>query len=273
MAVTAETPLTNRKPEELTPHPRNEDIYTNDDISKLKAKIDEYGFQEEHRILITPDNEILSGHRRWNAAKELGLDQVPVEVKHVGSEREELLAILLANRYRNKTPAEKINEAEAWAELEKEDAMQRERSGGVENFPQGSTGKTRDKAAEKVGISGRTYEKGQRVKDAAADPEKAEEKGLDHDTAKEQWEQMESNEQSIHGAYEASKTDDGPDEIEEAYGPETHTCTVCGEDWYGWDFLERLEGEFVPVEQICIVDWPDEFVLHFPPEVINEHVA
>jgi len=103
--------------------------------------------------------------------------------------------LLASNDYREKTPAEKVNEAEKWEELEREKAEKRkEQAGGhVENLPQGETGKSRDKAAEKVGVSGKTYEKGKKVK------EKAEEGDPD---AQREWDKLETGDQSIHGAYE-----------------------------------------------------------------------
>jgi len=70
-------------PSELEPHQLNREIYTNRDISELVSKIDRYGFQQEHELLATPEGKILSGHRRWRAALELGLDKVPVRRKRV----------------------------------------------------------------------------------------------------------------------------------------------------------------------------------------------
>lgn len=262
---------------DFRPHPKNDDIYTNDDISDVLEKIDKYGFQDEYRLLVTPNNRILSGHRRWKAAKQLGIEEVPAEVKPTEDEDEELLTILLSNRYRDKTPAETVNEAEAWAELEAPEKGQGTRTDlTCGNSTTGSTPddrKTREKAAKHVGMSGRTFERGKRVKDAAESPTKAKDAGMDHETAKREWEKMGRGEQSIHGAYDEAKEDNDPDDLNETYGPEEYECTVCGGVWYGWDFLEHLEKKTVPVDQICIVNWPDEFVIHFPPEVVNEYVA
>jgi len=77
-------------------------------------------------------------------------------------------------------------------EREKAKERQQEATGHEEKFPDADTGQSRDKAAEKVGVSGRTYDKGKEVK------EKAEE---GDETAQEEWEKLESGEQSIHGAY------------------------------------------------------------------------
>ena len=108
--------------------------------------------------------------------------------------------LLTANEYRDKTPAEIIGEGELWEELERKKAKERKRDGGKvkdpENLPEASKGDRRDKVGEKIGVSGRTFEKGKKVK------EKAEE---GDDTAKREWEKLETGEQSIHGAYEQVK--------------------------------------------------------------------
>jgi len=188
---------------ELNPHKLNKEIYTNQDISELVEKIDEYGYKEEHPLLVTTDNKILSGHRRWKAAKQLNIETVPVQRVDPDSEQEELLTLLLANKYRDKTPAEKINEGEAWEKIEQERAKERKAHGKTapgKNAPDNSTtseGTTREKVGEKIGVSGSTYERGKEVKEKA---EEGDEK------AQEEWEQLESGEQSIHGAYSEVKS-------------------------------------------------------------------
>lgn len=203
-------------PAELRPHPKNDEIYVNDDIGELVERIDEHGFQEEHRILITTDGMVLSGHRRWRAAKELGLEEVPVEVKPIADDQEALLTLLLANEYRNKKPAEEINEGEAWEEIESQAAAEREKD-PVQNFAQGETGTTREKVGEKIGMSGESYRKGRYVKRHRGQ----------FDVAQEMWEKLESGEESIHGAYtsvrDVVKADEEPDDPDEDAGSEDET--------------------------------------------------
>ena len=62
-------------------------------------------------IWISEDNIIISGHRRVNACKILGIEEIEVEVKEYSDS-----LIIEANRYREKTWKEKLREAE---ELEK----------------------------------------------------------------------------------------------------------------------------------------------------------
>jgi len=196
---------------ELEPHELNKEIYTNQDVSDLLEKIEAHGFKDEHRLLITTDDKILSGHRRWKAAKELGISEVPVEVVDTDGEQDELLRLLLANQYRDKTPAEKINEADAWERIEKEKAKDRkeEATGHTQKFAEGETGEAKEKAAERVGASKTTVRKGQKVKEKA---ESGDEK------AKEEWEKMEKGQQSVHGAYsELKKSEQEKKALEQPY--------------------------------------------------------
>lgn len=213
---------TTAAPDELSAHPINQDIYTDRDNGGLAERIAEHGFRESQRIIATPDLTILSGHRRWNAAKQAGVESVPIEVVDVDPESDEALVELLsANDYREKTPGEKIREGELWEELERERAKEREQSGGVETLPQGETGKTRDKVGEKVGLSGRSYERGKEVKDAAE---------AGDETAQEEWERMESGEQSIHGAFESvTADDDAPDTVAYQFDPERELWEAWGD--------------------------------------------
>lgn len=216
--------------DELKPHPFNDEIYTTQKLDDLVERIKSEGFKETGRLTIKPDGTILSGHRRWEAAKEIGLDTLPVEVVACDSEAEEKRRILIANEYREKTPGEKIREAEAWEELERKKAKDRqgERTDIEENLPESETGQSRDKAAEKVGVSGRTYDKGKEVK------EKAEE---GDETAQEEWGKLESGEQSIHGAYTNVKS-------EQTNGEETSKAReVAGGIKDRWQTAETADVE------------------------------
>jgi ParB family chromosome partitioning protein len=204
----------------LEPHSFNTRIY-NVETEDLEEKIEQHGFEPIGRLQIKPDGTILSGHRRWEAAKEVGLDEVPVEVVEPESEMEEKRLILLANEYRDKTPAEKIREGEAWEELETAKSKKRNKETGgpsPEKLPDTDKGDTRDKVGEKIGVSGKTYETGKKVKEKADGGDK---------TAQEQWEKMERGEQSIHGAMKEVKksenqTDDDP-EPEQSDPRDEHT--------------------------------------------------
>lgn len=85
----------------LNPHTLNSQIYTNQNTEDLEASIQENGLLEP--IVITKDNTIISGHRRWEACKKIGLKNVDVRVEVF---QDELIALVELNRYRNKKASE-----------------------------------------------------------------------------------------------------------------------------------------------------------------------
>ncbi len=74
----------------------------------MVASISEYGMKQP--ILTTPNRVIISGHRRWVVAKELGWEEVEIQVEDVDDETAKSMLVQL-NTNREKTEAEKINEA------------------------------------------------------------------------------------------------------------------------------------------------------------------
>ena len=160
-------------PEELQPHPKNEEIYGDTaDIDDLDdtfiESIDEKGVLEP--LVITNGKQIISGHRRWLAAQEAGKESVPVRYSEFDNELAEREALIEFNRQREKTPGQIVNEFEEMLAVERERAKERTKAEGnqhegKETFPDHQTGQARDKAAEKVNadVSGRTLEKGKKV--------------------------------------------------------------------------------------------------------------
>ena len=126
-------------------------------------------------LVITPIGTIISGHRRWKAVLALEWESVPVEEREFPDEFAELEALLLENASRFKTVEQKVREGEAWSDIEKHRAKQRQQQAAAttnqklgrkgeptlqENFPEASKGQTRDAIAHCVGLgSGRNYEK------------------------------------------------------------------------------------------------------------------
>lgn len=85
---------------QLRPHPENEKIYgaaLPDD--ELIQSIQDRGIRNP--LLITKDNMLIGGHRRWAAAKRIGLAEVPVNVFHSDDPSEILFAMLDDNTYRD----------------------------------------------------------------------------------------------------------------------------------------------------------------------------
>lgn len=94
--------ILNKKIEELIPYEKNP--RDNDKAVKYVAKsIKEFGFKVP--IIIDKDNTIVTGHTRWKAAKELGLEEVPVIMADDLSE-EQIKAFRLADN--------KVSEASSW---------------------------------------------------------------------------------------------------------------------------------------------------------------
>ena len=157
---------------QLKPHPRNEVIYGEEDVSELVEHIRESHWVKP--LVCTSTGTIISGHRRWKAAIELRLKSVPVEVREFSDELAELEALLLENANRLKTTEQKVREAEAWKEVETHKAKTRQivlagtrpncHPDLQENFPEGHKGQARDAIANRVGLgSGRNYEKAAKV--------------------------------------------------------------------------------------------------------------
>jgi len=166
----------------LKPHPENINIYGDDeDVSDLMDQIKAMG-----RIIdplrIKDDGTIISGHRRWKAAMELGYATVPCEYVSFNTPEEELAALILFNRKRTKTNEQKAREGIALFTTLSEEAVKRRLAKLIQNssvMDAGTTtgtdtkissdsesdskediGLTRDKVAQAVGItSGRTFDR------------------------------------------------------------------------------------------------------------------
>jgi ParB-like chromosome segregation protein Spo0J len=159
-------------PHLLTPHPRHMAIYGEEDVTALVEALQVSGWMKP--LVITQQDVIISGHRCWKAASILKWDAVPVERRVFATASEEIEALLLENRYRMKTPEQRVREAEAWKQVEQGRAARRQRELAGTRFPENlqhtcaegrkDRGQTRDKVAERVGFgSGLTYEKAAKV--------------------------------------------------------------------------------------------------------------
>jgi len=197
-------------PDELTPHPKNQEIYgDNEDVDGLNDEfvesIKQKGVLEP--LTVTSDGKIISGHRRWVAAQEVNLSTVPVRKESFDSDLEIREALIEFNRQREKTPGQIVNEFEEMLAVERERAKERKShgetapgknaSGNVSNSV--DTGAARDKAAEKVNadVSGRTLEKGRKVKEKATDKDAPDEV---KETAQREWEKLQEGKTSFHTA-------------------------------------------------------------------------
>lgn len=64
-----------RKIDTLLPYARNSRTHSDDQVAQIAASIKEFGFNNP--VLIAPDGEIIAGHGRVQAARKLGLEEVP----------------------------------------------------------------------------------------------------------------------------------------------------------------------------------------------------
>lgn len=149
----------------LKPHPRNAVLYGNehglcDDklVASLKAGI------WPGEIQVTTGNVIISGHRRCDHAIFAEIEEAEVWVRHDLPEDpnapEVLEALLQGNLQRNKTREQQLREFELWLEVEKVQAKARMLNApgqtvhrGEQSEHTGKSGKSRDAAAERAGLS------------------------------------------------------------------------------------------------------------------------
>lgn len=95
---------------DLKPHPKNEEIYgKNENVSDLVEKIKRSG--RVHTLVVTSKGIVLAGHRRLRACKELGIEEVDVEVVDFDTPEQEIEYLIDNNATREKTNEQKAREA------------------------------------------------------------------------------------------------------------------------------------------------------------------
>jgi 16S rRNA G966 N2-methylase RsmD len=262
------TEVTTTDPRNLTPHPKNTDIYGDaadaEDIDEtFRASIKQKGVLVP--LVVTDDNTIISGHRRWTAACDTGLSSVPIHRKEFATELDEREALIEHNRQREKTPGQVVNEFEEMLAIEETRAKERLKSAGsvggkgTETFQDPSQGEATQNAAEKIDsdVSGRTLRKGKKVKEKAESDDEPEEV---QEAAKDAWDDLQSGNESFSGAYQAVKTAQNKaekrqnrEENQEQFKKEVQNETAV--DIEHGDFAEQLNGKTEQYDHI-ITDPP-----------------
>lgn len=108
----------------LKENPLSRAIYgTTEDVDDLVKSLKETG--QLTPLLIKPDGTILSGHRRYRAARKAGLITLNVEVRTPRDKAEEELIIISANKQRKKTPEQEIKEVERLRAIYEGEGLQR----------------------------------------------------------------------------------------------------------------------------------------------------
>lgn len=191
-----------RNPEELTPHPKNDEIYGDDVDESYIDRVETHGIQS--KVKITPESQftevnwtIIGGHRRVEAANELGRTVAVEVVGPYDTQAEEVEALLADNDHRDKTPAQEIREVDQWAEVYRES-------------PKLETDSAIEAACEHVSFSKATYWKGKKIQQASKEgewglqnPQPLSSKAIDE--ASEQWELLELGNTTIGGAFDTVK--------------------------------------------------------------------
>lgn len=137
----------------LHPHPRNEEFFSNVDgkeFDMLIESINDNGILTPIRV--SEDMTIISGHQRWRAAKQLGLQEVPVIISKAIDNNTILIELIASNFGRS------ANNAMKQAELVKEyEALKGVRNGG-DRKSDGNNFRlvTQDDIAQELGVDSRT---------------------------------------------------------------------------------------------------------------------
>ena len=122
--------------------PINSEIYRDSDVGDLVNSIGEVGLLQP--IVVTPDNTIISGHRRFNAIQSLGWTEVECEVKDIPQDEIDV-HIVLYNQSRLKVATEMLREIKV--------LYQNLWTGTGNNYGGGRKSDIRDVISKNIGIS------------------------------------------------------------------------------------------------------------------------
>jgi len=106
------------KTENIKPYEDNAKKHQEEQVQKIAESIDEFGFNQP--IVLDKDNEIIAGHGRYQAAKKLGLKEVPVLNKEDLTD-EQVKAYRLADNKLNESEWDMDLVIDELVELEQED--------------------------------------------------------------------------------------------------------------------------------------------------------
>lgn len=140
------------------------------DVRSLAASIGKLGLL--HPVVVDGKNRLVAGARRLVAVKSLGWKDVPVRVVRTLTDAASALRAERDENTERKAflPSETVSVARALEPLERAEAKARQGTRTDRHrgkLPPSSAGKTRDKLAAVVGVSGRTLDKAKAVVEAA----------------------------------------------------------------------------------------------------------
>ena len=131
----------------IQPHPKNSEIYDLSNIEDLVKSIEEVGLLQP--LIINKKNQILSGHRRYQAIKILGWDEVEVEVRDIIDEETDLYLVHY-NKQRIKSNKEVLSEHDI---LEKYYEDRQGMRTDLTSVPRNKSYRKRDEIATQIGVS------------------------------------------------------------------------------------------------------------------------
>ena len=142
----------------LEQHPLNEKVYGKvAPDAKLVDSVKKVGVLTP--IVVTSGGTILSGARRWLAAKDARLDKIPARL-FTGDELAQEQYLIHANTQRVKTRGQLAREATYLLQIERALAVKRIKAGKkVHPETNLSKGRARDLVAKEIGVSGQTVTK------------------------------------------------------------------------------------------------------------------
>lgn len=139
----------------LKEHPRNRLIYGAINSSELQSLIKDSGYIEP--LIVNRLGWVISGNRRLDAAKKLGIARVRILVSDIlPQSAEEILLLVTTNvGQRKKSPLQLANEVRIWEEYYRPKAAARQSNGKVSE----ESKRTSDEIGEKLGYSGSQIER------------------------------------------------------------------------------------------------------------------
>ncbi len=111
------------------PHWYREGLFGGTEPSSAFIKKLEIDGKLENPIVVTPDDEIIDGVKRWKAAKALGWQEIPVVVRNYDDVEAEKWAVLRNNDYREMTFSQKVRFARESKALVKPMLEKRQQAG------------------------------------------------------------------------------------------------------------------------------------------------
>lgn len=241
------------KPDELEPHPKNADIYADtDDIADVDdtfvESVREKGVLEP--LVVTDGKKIISGHRRWLAAQAADVDTVPIRKSSFDSDLAEREALIEFNRQREKTPGQIVNEFEEIRDIEKKRGKNNMSQGGSNERVRNFSKPLEERAAEKVNadVSGRTLEKGRKVKDKAESDDEPDEV---QQVAEREWQKLQQGKTSFHTASKNVEKVEAETQVEKQRQTEKKTDAPTVRNTNATDLIEQT-----PTAGLLLTDPP-----------------